>query len=597
MLYSLNPPYPVNTLTSSIFSHSDNPQSYTPPSFRSGLGGNDREAMRMLNYADFYDTSSSNDVSTQIQNFLLYCQLVAFGLKGSILDDQSLRSCVIAYMPRGLYVIGTTIVVPENVVLCCDGIIQRSGSTGASLKNNLYLPMIHVPPKAHIRRLYADCNPDGVNIGTGIVVGRFWGVASATVANGGTGYAVGDKIAMANPSKPSYLPAHFTVASLSGTAVATVTVASDSYSNSDGSTGAYALPLNLAQQQWTAANGFNVLSGSNFTTTAVTGTGSGCTLTPTFSADFAGGDLNIPFNNSVVYGDTMIEWLRVQACGYGTDPTYGQMSALRLCGYNHEVIFAEVQGGYYGFQLNPVNDTRALSLNAVGSRTGLYCGGSSIHVHNGVFDTCSCQLRMETVTDSNVNFVAFGNEAGYADQGGPYMNPGVNGYAVILGQWGGNQNCRVTGTVVDCGTTAGIPAIYLGGATHPSHSVYLDINVSNIQYGGVASKYLFSRFIDFDTTTANVDSTNDIRGSFDTASGAIYGNTAPNCAIRVWDPTANGYLGPGGVYQMQNAGVPTASTGANKAAKGSLCTDTTNGDLYINNGTAAAPTWAKFTHS
>ena len=53
------------------------------------------------------------------------------------------------------------------------------------------------------------------------------------------------------------------------------------------------------------------------------------------------------------------------------------------------------------------------------------------------------------------------------------------------------------------------------------------------------------------------------------------------------DPTTN-------VWWFTTAGVPTDGTsgdGAGWAGKGSQCTDTTNGKLYINTGTKASPTW------
>jgi hypothetical protein len=48
---------------------------------------------------------------------------------------------------------------------------------------------------------------------------------------------------------------------------------------------------------------------------------------------------------------------------------------------------------------------------------------------------------------------------------------------------------------------------------------------------------------------------------------------------------------PPDIVHLYNAGVPTAATGANSAAPGSLCTDITNFKLYINGGTKAVPSW------
>jgi hypothetical protein len=47
------------------------------------------------------------------------------------------------------------------------------------------------------------------------------------------------------------------------------------------------------------------------------------------------------------------------------------------------------------------------------------------------------------------------------------------------------------------------------------------------------------------------------------------------------------------VVQLCAAGVPNANTGKNIAGKGSLYTDITAGDIYINKGTILAPTWTK----
>lgn len=52
-----------------------------------------------------------------------------------------------------------------------------------------------------------------------------------------------------------------------------------------------------------------------------------------------------------------------------------------------------------------------------------------------------------------------------------------------------------------------------------------------------------------------------------------------------------------GVYWIVNAGVPTSATGAGQVGKGSLCSDITNSDLYINAGTVAVPDWKLVTRA
>jgi hypothetical protein len=43
--------------------------------------------------------------------------------------------------------------------------------------------------------------------------------------------------------------------------------------------------------------------------------------------------------------------------------------------------------------------------------------------------------------------------------------------------------------------------------------------------------------------------------------------------------------------RFQKAGVPASNDFNGQAGKGALCTDTTNGKLYINTGTRAATVW------
>lgn len=56
----------------------------------------------------------------------------------------------------------------------------------------------------------------------------------------------------------------------------------------------------------------------------------------------------------------------------------------------------------------------------------------------------------------------------------------------------------------------------------------------------------------------------------------------------------SGFMLAPGVWLFAKAGVPTAGVagdGAGWADVGSLCTDSTNGKLYINTNTKASPTW------
>jgi hypothetical protein len=48
---------------------------------------------------------------------------------------------------------------------------------------------------------------------------------------------------------------------------------------------------------------------------------------------------------------------------------------------------------------------------------------------------------------------------------------------------------------------------------------------------------------------------------------------------------------PADLCHLYGAGAPSASTGANNAAPGSLYTDVTNAKLYLQGGTKASPSW------
>jgi hypothetical protein len=63
-------------------------------------------------------------------------------------------------------------------------------------------------------------------------------------------------------------------------------------------------------------------------------------------------------------------------------------------------------------------------------------------------------------------------------------------------------------------------------------------------------------------------------------------NVTQNAAASVPDVGA-----PPDVQHIYGSGAPSAATGANQAATGSLYTDTTNAKLYIQGGTKITPSW------
>ena len=69
------------------------------------------------------------------------------------------------------------------------------------------------------------------------------------------------------------------------------------------------------------------------------------------------------------------------------------------------------------------------------------------------------------------------------------------------------------------------------------------------------------------------------------------------CGISIRDGSMGGWFRDFGVCQIFQSGVPNSSTAANKAAPGSQYTNIATGELYLNTGSLATPSWKLVTHS
>lgn len=128
-----------------------------------------------------------------------------------------------------------------------------------------------------------------------IAVDQFYPVTAATVVAGGSGYAVGDQITLAQApagTAPLGAPAVLQVATLSGSAVATVTVVNQIYGSSSNQAGSY-----FAKQTATQAQG------------STTGSGTGATFSLTFGPQ---GDQRVILTNE--------EYPTLAYCRLITDP-------------------------------------------------------------------------------------------------------------------------------------------------------------------------------------------------------------------------------------------------------------------------------------
>lgn len=73
------------------------------------------------------------------------------------------------------------------------------------------------------------------------------------------------------------------------------------------------------------------------------------------------------------------------------------------------------------------------------------------------------------------------------------------------------------------------------------------------------------------------------------------GSIAGGLALR--DGSLPGWIRDYGICEVYGAGAPTGVTGANKARPGSRYTDTSSGNVYVNKGTVASPSWRAITTS
>lgn len=566
-------PWSQKPLSTAVFAQTT--ATITPPAPVSGLTLNDLLALRCVNFADFYSTSG-NDCTSALQGFLIYAYLIASGMQSyAYLDDQNQRQGVIAFVPRGVYAISDTIVIPENVVLHCEGQILR-GAYAGNLQNNLYLPAIVCTPRAHISKLMVNCNPDGTHIGSGLYCGKNWTIATMAVGAQGTGYSVGETLTLACPSTNPYYGATCTVKTVSSGKVTAVTFVSG---------GAYSLSPALQTSTWTAANGFSVFDANGHFTTTASGAGTGCTISATaWASDFPASAQTYDPTNYLI-ADTLLGDIRVSNAGSATSSTYGTMFGVGITGLNYEINHIEVSsGGGYGIWFYQCSDVRANTLNAVSCATGIEIYGcSSVHCPNIVLDSNTyAGLDISYSSGSVLRGYAFWND-GLDGQG--MGTPNTSGYCLNIGGNGANSGIDLQFTLTNAGAATAQPAVHLANAK----AISMDLHAGNWQYAnGSAATKTINALVNFGT---GVDASCLVTGHVDSITGPIYTGTAPVCGMRIWDSVANGFCGPGGVYDLVGSASPTSSTAVNKANTGTLYRQTTAGQLWINQGTAASPSW------
>ncbi|YBV94371.1 hypothetical protein M1D80_07010 (plasmid) [Phyllobacteriaceae bacterium JZ32] len=487
---------------------------------------NDSRALVELNFADFHDPGDESDCSAMLQAFLDYAGNLALALKNSTnLDDQNLRSAVRATLPRGNIAVANQIVVPEWVDLNMLGTLVRIN--GGSLSANRYLPIIVYVPNSIASRVNVYCNPDGVNTGSGICIGKTWSVASLTLSSAGTGYQVGDIITLTQPSKPRYRPAIVTVDSIGPSgSIATFTLTDGGSYSRRPPTGptvsaeaihavapdvvALVQPAVLTQISTTHADGSP-------------GAGSGAVFIPDWGPDFASGDPAGVYNYQagLGHGNMLVGQVTVMGAGTEFSPDYGGMFGVMLNMLNANVDSVTVDGGYYGIVAKCI-DTRANSLNAVQSMIGMVvAAGSSFECPNVVIDTAFLTSlyifsTCETVLLRGTLIWPEGN-----NDFGPGIGPHNSGYAIIVGTDAGEtaDDIRLDFSMSNCGSATqnggtGSGALFLSNVQNSHFNIKTSNQLTAI--GGTHKLALHTGY------GPNVDASSVlVSGTFDGTAGPV----------------------------------------------------------------------------
>lgn len=618
-----------------------------------------------------------------LQAFLDYAGNLAIAIKNADFDDQDLRSTVRVVIPRGNVLVANQIVVPEWVELDCRGMLVRA--LGGSLSTNNYLPVIVFVPNSACARLRIYCEADSTHLGSGVCFGKTWTVTNLVTATAGTGYQVGDIIYLTSPSSAPFWRATATVTSIgAGGSVTGFTFTGGIYTrrpNSGPTVSASAITA-VAPNVAPLVQPSTLVQTSTYHSNGTPGAGSGASFTPTWSPDFVAGDPSGVFTyqaGQVPASDMRIGDVVVGNVGMTFSPSYGACFGVYLNTFNAIIGSIEVSGGYYGIVAS-ATDTRASSLNPVGSMIGMIVTGGSFECPNVVVDTTflaglvvwstcgSINLKGTMIWPEGNNYLGRPNDSGYviivgtdaqstadnirldfglsncgsATQNGAtgigalyiqnvqnsHFNIETSNKLTVLGGthkialhtgYGPNVDAQsvlvsgtidgISGLVASAGAVIGSFTVSAGGSGYAVGDIVSATSTGRIisaiaQVTAVSSGVVTGvRFVGpglYSTTPSTVTAlaTVAITGSgsgLTLLAGNVSSAATMGAGLSIRDGGMPGWVRDYGLCEITGNGAPSATTGQNKALKGSRYIDYSAGELYINKGTAGTLNWRKVT--
>ena len=492
-----------------------------------------------FNFYSYYPAAvaSTADLTTPIQEFLLWCQLQFLELKNTALTDQVQRACVNAYFPAGRYTITSPIIGLEYVNIICDGIFVRNGSSGVSTSfytgdttskalANLLMPEIILPPRSHAQKLNIYCNSNGTDRGSGLFVGKNWQASSLVITSAGTGYSVNDILTFANPSISPYIATTAKVLSVNGLGAITGIVIVES--------GAYSLPPVLQAYQWTAANGFSNIFDTNHNLKVSGGTGSGASIAITWEADYTGVSTQYNGGHGGIISDYILDHIYVVQ-GQTLTGVFG----MQCYGLNSKIGEVEISNFFSGILLRFVSDLHAAKLNTVNCSQplSLYkC--TSISCSNVVLDTPiggSSSLEIDLSTRIKLSGMIFFRNSvnnpspkatigiGYFNTAPDRLNSNISLDFILDGAGSGGDAANIS--------KIGTPALYLDYV----QDYDIKLNIVNRIDGYSGTFPTINSVVQFGTNCKN----GKISANTDQMLAALYSGTLPtSCDLDIFDADA-----------------------------------------------------------